>query len=151
MPLQWGLAAINPRLSGPRCYRVAHAPTLPYPTLPYPTLPYPTLPCHVWGQRVVVQVDVRVEFNIAAALPCFSGERLARFPRPARYRESKSSGNRHKRAGWCGRVLRDTCEAFRVLPVASLLSSEATAQGTGLAVPAGKEDPAELDSSLTLV
>ena len=26
------------------------------------------------------------------------------------------TGTRHIRAGWCGRVLRDTCEAFRELP-----------------------------------
>ena len=31
-----------------------------------------------------------------------------------------------------------------------LLSSETTAKGTGLAKSAGKEDPVELDSSLTL-
>ena len=31
-----------------------------------------------------------------------------------------------------------------------LLSSETTAKGTGLGVMAGKEDPVELDSSLTL-
>ena len=31
-----------------------------------------------------------------------------------------------------------------------LLSSETTAKGTGLAESAGKEDPVELDSSLTL-
>ena len=31
-----------------------------------------------------------------------------------------------------------------------LLSSETTAKGTGLGVTAGKEDPIELDSSLTL-
>ncbi len=31
-----------------------------------------------------------------------------------------------------------------------LLSSEITAKGTGLAETAGKEDPVELDSSLTL-
>jgi len=31
-----------------------------------------------------------------------------------------------------------------------LLSSEPTAKGTGLAKSAGKEDPVELDSSLTL-
>jgi len=31
-----------------------------------------------------------------------------------------------------------------------LLSSETTAKGTGLAISAGKEDPVELDSSLTL-
>ena len=33
---------------------------------------------------------------------------------------------------------------------APLLSSETTAKGTGLGVMAGKEDPVELDSSLTL-
>jgi len=31
-----------------------------------------------------------------------------------------------------------------------LLSSETTAKGTGLGISAGKEDPVELDSSLTL-
>jgi hypothetical protein len=31
-----------------------------------------------------------------------------------------------------------------------LLSSETTAKGTGLGLSAGKEDPVELDSSLTL-
>jgi len=31
-----------------------------------------------------------------------------------------------------------------------VLSSEPTAKGTGLATSAGKEDPVELDSSLTL-
>ena len=31
-----------------------------------------------------------------------------------------------------------------------VLSSETTAKGTGLATSAGKEDPVELDSSLTL-
>ena len=37
-----------------------------------------------------------------------------------------------------------------ILAVPIYLSSETTAKGTGLGVMAGKEDPVELDSSLTL-
>ena len=39
---------------------------------------------------------------------------------------------------------------LRIHYKAYLLSSETTAKGTGLEISAGKEDPVELDSSLTL-
>ena len=48
-------------------------------------------------------------------------------------------------------LISDAHEWINEIPtVPTLLSSETTAKGTGLAKSAGKEDPVELDSSLTL-
>ncbi len=47
-------------------------------------------------------------------------------------------------------LISDAHEWINEIPTPYLLSSETTAKGTGLANTAGKEDPVELDSSLTL-
>ena len=47
-------------------------------------------------------------------------------------------------------LISDAHEWINEIPTVPVYSSETTAKGTGLAESAGKEDPVELDSSLTL-